>query len=80
MTIQIFHELVYNGSLYMKMALWGCFVSVFDFRGEPALRPNETLRLFRGSSGTVFVVGRATSNEHVFGASRSAPMEVPSGL
>ena len=64
----------------MKMASWGFCVLVFDFSGEPAIRPEEMVCGVPYSSGTEFVVGRSTSDEEAVGASTGAPMEIPSSL
>ena len=80
MAIYILHELVYSSRLFMKKASWGFCVLVFGFSGKLDDRPQETECGVPGSSGTKFVVGRATSYEEATGASTGAPMEIPSSL
>ena len=78
--IHNFNRLVFSARLYMKMASRSCCVSVFGSSRKPAGRPEESMRDVLCSFGTKFVVGRATSDEKVFGTSTSAPMEILSSL
>ena len=51
---------------------------VFDFSGEPAIQPEETVFDVPCSSGTEYVVGRHTSYEESFRASTGPAMEISS--
>ena len=78
--ILIFHKLVCSARFYRKMTSWGCCVSDLDSFGEPAVCPEETLRDVACNCRTEFVVGHSKSEDEVFGALTSAPMELSSSL
>ena len=80
MAVQNFHRLVCSARFYKKMVSRGCCVSVFDSSGKLVVRPEDTGPDNLCSSGTEFVVGRATSDEVVFGATTGVPMEIPLNL
>ena len=58
----------------------GLCVLVFHSSGEPFNSPEEIMCGVPCSSGTEFVVGRSASEEEAFGASKCAPIEIPSSL
>ena len=60
----------------MKLASWCCCVLVFGSSEEPVFRPEETIFDVPCSFVSEFVVGRATSDDEVFGAL----IEIPSSL
>ena len=64
----------------MKMASWGCCISVFDPSGEPAAHPGVVPLDFPGGSGTELDVGPATSKKEVFGPTTSASLDIPLSL
>ena len=78
--IHIFHKLVLNARLYIKMAACGFCVLVFDSSGELVNRPHEMMSGVPRSSGTELVVGRSASKKEAFRASTGALMEIPSSL
>ena len=45
---------------FLKMASWGCCISVYDSSGEPAGHPECSRAIFTGPSGSEFEVGGAT--------------------
>ena len=76
---QIFHKLVNSARLFMKKALWGCFVLVFDSSGEPAGHPDFSDFCAPSFSGTEIEFGR-TSCEDGVGATVHAPMGYESSM
>ena len=74
MVIQIFQMLVYSACLHVKCAPWGFRVAVFISPMNPATCPGEMPSGVPSGSGTEFDVGRSSSEEEVFGATRGAPM------
>ena len=76
----IFIELVCSARLYMKIALWGFYVWVFDFSGEPASCPGDVLVHVPVVSRTEFETGRATTCDEMPNAPRGPPMELVSSV
>ena len=76
----IFHKLVFSARLFMKKAIWGSCVLVFDSSGEPGAQPRNSDFCVLGGSGTEFEVGRTTSCEDGADSTINAPMDHESSM
>ena len=75
----IFHKVVISALLFIKKALWGCFVLVFDSSVEPAGQPEFSYSCAPGCSGTEFEIGHTSCDDGV-GTTVHVPMDYESIL